>query len=176
MKDVERIMKQLSMTERLTQLAEECAELGHAALKLRRVIDRTNPTPVSWEDAQDALMEEAADVLLCMAVTVMGVETDLSVNWLIKKIVKEKAARWTDRLRARERNEGNAAAAGTSSACCAGTFPKGEGKGNETERERDHINPEPDEDGEAVDAEMIMEAKRELVRTVIEAITALLSI
>lgn len=112
MNDVERIMEQLSMQERLTQLAEECAELGHAALKLRRVIDRTNPTPVSWKDAQDALMEEAADVLLCMAVTVMGVETDLSVNWLIKKIVKEKAARWADRLRARERNEGNAAEAG----------------------------------------------------------------
>lgn len=147
MNDVEKIMERLSMPERLTQLAEECAELGQAALKLRRVIDGTNPTPVGMKKAQDALMEEAADVLLCMAVTVPGVEADLSVNWMIWKIVKEKTARWADRLRARERNEGTPAAAGTSSDPATGraTFPKGEGKGNGPER--GHINPELDRDG-----------------------------
>jgi NTP pyrophosphatase (non-canonical NTP hydrolase) len=185
MNDVVKIMAMLSPAERLTQLAEECAELGQAALKLRRALTGINPTPVEQGDAASALMEETADVLLCMAAVVPGVEADLSVNWMIGKIVKEKAARWADRLRARERNEGNAAAAGKGddlSRRCAPPSPEGEGKGNETERERGHINQEPDrdgedgEDGEAVDAEMIMEAKRELVHTVIEAITALLSI
>lgn len=49
----------------LEQLAEECAELGKAALKYSRVLRRENPTPVTEEEAFKSLMEEWTDVLTC---------------------------------------------------------------------------------------------------------------
>ena len=48
------------------QLAEECAELGQASLKMARIIRSENPTPVTATEAQDAIIEEAADVLICI--------------------------------------------------------------------------------------------------------------
>lgn len=54
--------------ELLAQLAEESAELSHAALKLRRAMDGRNPTPVSVEEARACLSEEVADVILCLQV------------------------------------------------------------------------------------------------------------
>lgn len=55
----------LPKAEILAQMAEESAELAQAALKLRRVIDGTNPTPVSEEEAKAAIIEELSDVALC---------------------------------------------------------------------------------------------------------------
>lgn len=46
----------------LEQLAEECCELGQAALKLSRILRRENPTPVSIEVAQFDFAVEAGDV------------------------------------------------------------------------------------------------------------------
>ena len=43
--------------ELLAQLAEECSEAAKAALKLRRVRNGANPTPVSEEDAFSNLVE-----------------------------------------------------------------------------------------------------------------------
>ena len=51
----------------LEQLAEECAELGQAALKLARVLRKENPTPVTSAEAQKNLSEEFTDVLICAA-------------------------------------------------------------------------------------------------------------
>jgi len=48
------------------QLAEECAELGQAALKLARVLRKENPTPMTETEASDMIIEEAADVLICI--------------------------------------------------------------------------------------------------------------
>lgn len=48
------------------QLAEECAELGQAALKMARVLRRENPTPMTETEASDMIIEEAADVLICI--------------------------------------------------------------------------------------------------------------
>ena len=50
----------------LEQLAEECAELGQAALKMARVLRKENPTPVTEDEASDMIIEEAADVLICI--------------------------------------------------------------------------------------------------------------
>lgn len=50
----------------LEQLAEECAELGQAALKMARVLRKENPTPVTEDEAAAMVLEEAADVLNCM--------------------------------------------------------------------------------------------------------------
>ena len=55
----------LPETEILALLAEEAAELAQAALKLRRVLDGTNPTPVTEGAARNDLVEEYGDVLNC---------------------------------------------------------------------------------------------------------------
>lgn len=57
----------LPKTEILAQLAEEASELAQAALKLRRALDGTNPTPKSVEECRKAFEEEYADVMVCMA-------------------------------------------------------------------------------------------------------------
>lgn len=52
----------------LEQLAEECAELAHAALKLARILRDENPTPVTLEDALTCFYEEVHDVRCCIDV------------------------------------------------------------------------------------------------------------
>lgn len=48
------------------QLAEECAELAQAALKYARIKRGENPTPKTRAEAKAALLEEIADVELCV--------------------------------------------------------------------------------------------------------------
>lgn len=46
----------LPKTEILAQLAEEASKLAQAALKLRRALDGTNPTPKSVEECRNAMV------------------------------------------------------------------------------------------------------------------------
>jgi NTP pyrophosphatase (non-canonical NTP hydrolase) len=88
-------------SELLAQMAEECAELGHAALKLRRAITGDNPTPVSADAASAQVEEELADVLTCWAAlkeAYFGDDADMR----IADIAEEKARRWLERLKNRE--------------------------------------------------------------------------
>lgn len=73
----------------LAQLAEEAAELAQAALKLRRVVDGRNPTPVTEQEARQNLMEEYTDVVHCALE--LGVIENLH-------LIVEKRARWKARL------------------------------------------------------------------------------
>ena len=57
---VDRIRKEYGDEYLYRQLAEECMELGHAALKLIRA--RRSETPVLLDKAQRVLIDEAADV------------------------------------------------------------------------------------------------------------------
>ena len=82
----------LAPPELLAQLAEEATELAHAALKLRRVMDKRNPTPVCFEDALENLTEEMADVLLCMD------QLNLTDAEEIEEIKSSKLDRWISRL------------------------------------------------------------------------------
>lgn len=50
----------------LEQLAEECAELAKASLKLSRTMRKENPTPVTTNEAFENLVEEIADVRLLL--------------------------------------------------------------------------------------------------------------
>ena len=52
----------------LEQLAEESADLAQAALKFARKLRDENPTPKSEEECLQDLLEELADVKLCMEV------------------------------------------------------------------------------------------------------------
>lgn len=89
----EKIKQHLPQDELLTQLAEECAELSQAALKLRRALTGINPTPVTAEDARRNLVEEAADVY-----NVLGLLLDAEDNVEIYDIIRRKKARWVKRL------------------------------------------------------------------------------
>lgn len=76
----------LGCCELLAGLAEEATELAQAALKMRRTLDKSNPTPMTTGDASRNLNEEFADVLLCAAV--LGFDREE-----IARIIREKAAR-----------------------------------------------------------------------------------
>lgn len=94
------IWEHLSQAELLAQLAEEAMELGHAALKLRRVYDGNNPTPIQQNAALDNLKEEIADVTLL--ISVLG----LDKNYMERSMIQgEKLVRWINRLKERERND-----------------------------------------------------------------------
>lgn len=100
MSDIEYIRAQVPEGEQLAQLAEETMELGHAALKLRRALEGTNPTPVCLEAALAAFREELADLQLCLRV--LGYEKPLAA---VENIIQAKTQRWAARLHNNERNE-----------------------------------------------------------------------
>lgn len=90
------VRKFLPRKERLAQLAEECAELGQAALKYRWVLDGTNPTPVGETEAFDNLREEAGDVIGCLVA--LGMDVDARIGDYVDPA---KFERWVGRLEAR---------------------------------------------------------------------------
>ena len=85
------ITQKVPVTELLAGLAEEASELAQAALKLRRVYDGTNPTPVKEEDAQERLYEEMADVKLYCSMLKVNVK-------YISEMMISKQKRWEQRL------------------------------------------------------------------------------
>ena len=88
-----KIKQHLPQDELLAQLAEECAELSQAALKLRRALTGINPTPVAADEARWNLVEEAADVY-----NVLGLLLDAEDNAEIYSIIRRKKERWLKRL------------------------------------------------------------------------------
>lgn len=89
----EKIKQRLPQDELLAQLAEECAELSQAALKLRRALTGINPTPVTAEEARANLIEEIADVY-----NVSGFLLETEDFLEIYDIVQQKRERWLKRL------------------------------------------------------------------------------
>ena len=78
----------------LEQLAEECAELAKAALKLSRVMRKENPTPVTVNDAFDNLVEEIGDLRLLLRVT------DFMYDGIPTQDMEEyKLRRWENRIK-----------------------------------------------------------------------------
>ena len=92
------IKRKVPMEELLAGLAEEAAELAQAALKLRRVFTKVNPTPIKEEDAINRLYEEMADVQLYCSL--------LDVNpSFITDTMRAKTERWELRLKQEEYND-----------------------------------------------------------------------
>lgn len=91
------IIDTVGMPAYLEQLAEECAELCQASLKLARVIRKENPTPKSYEEAVNDFNEESADVSLL--INEIYQETLLINRSLVFKTMKEKQNRWLKRLK-----------------------------------------------------------------------------
>ena len=84
------IKQKVSEAALYEQLAEECVELAHAALKLARIKRGENPTPISVEGALGAVMDEYTDLRLVAYVLEMG--------WDIE-VFEQKLLRWHKRLR-----------------------------------------------------------------------------
>lgn len=85
------MIKDLPITELLAGLAEECCELGQAALKYRRAVDGTNPTQVTIYEAIDGLEEEIADVMLYLDYIRYS-------QTKVNAIMSKKRQRWEERL------------------------------------------------------------------------------
>lgn len=71
------------------QLAEECVELAHAALKMARHLRSENPTPMTEDHIKSNLTEEASDIHLVSRI--LDIKPDVQV-------VNAKLVRWYDRL------------------------------------------------------------------------------
>ena len=88
------IIEEIGTAAMLEQLAEECNELGKAALKLARIIRKNNPTPVTEEQAKENLCEEAGDVINCIEMlegaNILFVDDDAR---------KSKIIRWENRIK-----------------------------------------------------------------------------
>ena len=89
---IQYIREQLPQEELLAQLAEEASELSQAALKLRRVLDGRNPTPVTYDEAIENLHEEIADVRLLLELL------ELTNKFIQTEIMAAKLVRWAKRL------------------------------------------------------------------------------
>jgi NTP pyrophosphatase (non-canonical NTP hydrolase) len=94
MVDRKLISDNLGREEILCQLAEECAELSQAALKLRRAYSGKNPTPVTIQKAIDNLLEEIADVRLCVETLFLTPAEEETVS----RTINQKVKRWSERI------------------------------------------------------------------------------
>lgn len=91
-KRIEEIAKLRGNTANLYQLAEECAELSKACLKVARY--NSGDKYVDGKKAEDNLAEEIADVQICIKAV------ECNYKYLVPKIedyTEEKSERWFKR-------------------------------------------------------------------------------
>jgi len=91
----EKIVEQYGQEYIFRQLAEESAELTQAALKMVRVM--RDETPVRWQEAQDHLLEEIADVWIMTDMLAEDVLTQ-EARFKIEAIRAEKEKRMRERM------------------------------------------------------------------------------
>ena len=87
------IREQLTPADQFGQVAEEAVELAHAAMKMQRILNGTNPTPVTEKEAMAKVMEEICDLYNALEV----LKLDVSLKY--EGIRKKKMARWVDRIK-----------------------------------------------------------------------------
>jgi NTP pyrophosphatase (non-canonical NTP hydrolase) len=80
----------------LEMLAEECCELGQAALKLARIVRGENPARITYEEAYLKLVEEVADVCNALDVLDEGVmaKYNRSLDHETRDVMPAKLTRW----------------------------------------------------------------------------------
>lgn len=89
------IAERLSEEALLEQLIEECGELIQASAKRLRIIRGENYTPLGREANFEGLVEELADVTVCM--NAYSHKTDIDPGHF-GKIRESKKERWLSRL------------------------------------------------------------------------------
>ena len=105
MNNLEYIAANLSDEDILCQIAEEAAELAKAALKLRRAITGTNPTPMSEEEAMVNFIEEYGDVMAALEVFSNKTEDDEYIGKILSDNVIAKLNRWAQRIKEGKKHE-----------------------------------------------------------------------
>lgn len=91
----EKIVEQYGQEYIFRQLAEESAELTQAALKMVRVM--RDETPLRWQEGQERLLEEIADVKIMLEMmenTTLTTEARLQ----IERIYASKQKRMKERM------------------------------------------------------------------------------
>ena len=97
MDDVNYIVNNISELAVLTALAEEASELSKAAMKYARakgLLD--NPTPISVEQAENDLIEEYNDLLICVGVLNKMPSLTICVDMDLRM---RKCRRWAERIK-----------------------------------------------------------------------------
>ena len=89
------LVEKIGTPAALEQLAEECAELQHAALKMARKMRGENPTPAPLELISANFNEEIADVMVCIDALIQAGVAD---NEEIAKVMEKKDGRWAERV------------------------------------------------------------------------------
>jgi hypothetical protein len=96
------IAAKVSRTSRLMQVAEEAAELIHAATKLARIKAGDNPAAVSRKQALKNLVEEIADVKNSIDALQLD---DILPSGAVEEVERVKLDRWFERVKLAGKNE-----------------------------------------------------------------------
>ena len=91
--DILFLREQLQPAVLFGQLVEEAVEVAHAAMKMQRILNGTNPTPVTEKEALGKVMEEICDLYNALEVL------KLDVNLKYEGIRKKKLDRWVERIK-----------------------------------------------------------------------------
>lgn len=81
----------------LEQTAEEAVELAHACLKMARKIRGENLTPKTEQECLDALVEESADVYVCLCQLVD--ESGVFSHEALDSVIAAKELRMENRIK-----------------------------------------------------------------------------
>ena len=104
MTNLEYIAANLGDEDILCQIAEEAAELAQAALKLRRAISQTNPTPMTVGNAVDNLFEEYSDTVGAFRVWAKKNNLDIEIYETSNENIESKFDRWAQRIKESKKN------------------------------------------------------------------------
>lgn len=96
------VERRTKVSKKVSDILPKTEILAQAALKLRRALDGTNPTPKSVEECRNAFEEEHADVVNC----IIALDMDDVAFDLMRKMQYEKEVRWLSRLEAKENKNG----------------------------------------------------------------------
>lgn len=89
-----RLISEMSEQALLEQLLEESGELVQAISKRLRILRGESPTPVTATANLKSVIEECADVYLCLDT----VTEKLKINDAVEEIKHYKTLRWVERL------------------------------------------------------------------------------
>ena len=98
------IRSRTPVSEQMAALAEEATEAAHAALKCRRTMVKGNPTPISKGTAHTELLVELGDIMACLEV--LGI--DVNTNQTVQTVKNSKIERWADRIYVEEKKKQSA--------------------------------------------------------------------
>ena len=91
---IDYIQRTIPVEDLLVGLAEECAELAQAAIKLQRIIVGNNPAAIDRHTAFENITEEIADISLYLDALYYDKDR-------VDNIKQEKLNRWVGRLQNR---------------------------------------------------------------------------